>query len=356
VKDAHGKTLLESGFLKPDGDLDGRAHSFTNRLINTGGTLNADHEVWDTRVVAYNNTIQSGRSQLVRYTFHMPAAALGPITLTATVRYRRFDQHFMDFGMKMAAGQHYKEPVIDMASASRTIAVGENLPVAPAASENKEWMRWNDYGIALLDAQQYSASVDAFRQVARLRPDYADAYTNQAVVEIQWERYADARAHLAQALEHLPNDSRALYYRALVERNQGQLDAAVADLRQVAEVFPRSRDAHRELGFSLYQEHKYAEARAEYETVQTIDPDDLSAHYILAILYRRLGLKEKAAEQSAIFADHKDDPGANVYALEYLRGHPDVASESVVWHTHDLDAPANRVQGPLPSNFSGTEN
>ncbi|MEI9969061.1 MAG: tetratricopeptide repeat protein [Terracidiphilus sp.] len=32
--------------------------------------------------------------------------------------------------------------------------------------------------------------------------------------------------------------------------------------------FPRSRDAHRELGFSFYQQHKYQEARTEYETVQ----------------------------------------------------------------------------------------
>ena len=51
----------------------------------------------DTRVVAYNNTIQSGRSQIVRYSFHMPPAALGPVTLTASVKYKRFNQHFIDF-------------------------------------------------------------------------------------------------------------------------------------------------------------------------------------------------------------------------------------------------------------------
>ena len=116
VKDHAGKTLFESGFLKPNGDLDERAHSFTNRLINTRGTLNAEHQVWDTRIVAYNNTIQSGRSQIVRYSFHMPPASVGPISLTATVKYRRFDQHFMDFGMNMSSGKHYDQPVIDMVS------------------------------------------------------------------------------------------------------------------------------------------------------------------------------------------------------------------------------------------------
>jgi tetratricopeptide (TPR) repeat protein len=334
VKDAAGKVLSESGFMKPGGDLDERAHSFTNRLINAKGTLNDLHQVWDNRVVAYNNTIQAGRSQVVRYSFRMPADAAGAVTLTATVKYRRFDQHFMDFGM----GKHYEEPVVDMVSASRTIRVGQNAASTPDASENKEWMRWNNYGIALLDAQQYAASLDAFHHVATLRPDYADAYTNMAIVEIQWERYADARPHLEQALKISPNNARALYYRALVERNEGSLDLAVADLQSVLKSFPRSRDAHRELGFSFYQQHKYPQALAEYEALQGIDPDDLAAHYNLSILYRRLGNKEKAAEEAARFADQKDDPTAATYALEFLRSHTELANESVPWHAHELDS------------------
>ena len=71
--------------------------------------------------------------------------------------------------------------------------------------------------------------------------------------------------------------------------------------------------------------------------MQEIDPDDLAAHYNLSILYRRLGMKAKAAEQAAMFADQKDDPTASTYALEYLRKHTEIANESVVWHVHELD-------------------
>jgi tetratricopeptide (TPR) repeat protein len=338
VKDASGKLLSESGFLKPNGDLDPEAHSFTNRLINVDGGLNDLHQVWNNRVVAYNNTVQSGRSQVVRYTFAMPADASGAVTVTATVKYRRFDQHFMDFGM----AKHYEEPVVDMVSESRLIRVGDNAPTAPGPNENKEWMRWNNYGIGLLDAQQYAASYAAFQQVAKLRPDYADAYTNMAIVDIQWERYNDARPNLAKALELSPNNARALYYRALVERNQGDLDRAIADFEEMARQYPDSRDAHRELGFTLYQEHKYAEALKQYEELQQIAPDDLAAHYNLAILYRRMGDRQKAAIEARAFADQKDDPGATTYALEFLRKHPELANESVTWHTHILKtAPAS---------------
>jgi len=330
VKDSAGKTIMDSGAIGQDGELDSGAHSFTNRLVNTSGVLNDLHQVWDTRIIAFNNTIISGRSQIVRFGFKIPAGTAGPITLTAKVNYRRFNQRFIEFGL----GKHYQLPVVEMASRTRTIALGANQPAPPDAEDNPLWMRWNNYGIGLLDAQQYADSAAAFEHVAQLRPDYADAYTNVAIADYSWQRYDQSRTQLEKALKLSPKNARALYYLALVERIQGNLDAAVADLREMAAQYPRSRDAHRELGFSLYQQHKYDEARQEYETVQSIDPDDLAAHYILSIVYRRLGMKDKAAVEAAAFADQKDDPTANTYALDFLSKHPEITAESVPWHVH----------------------
>jgi Flp pilus assembly protein TadD len=330
VKDSAGKTIVDSGAIGQDGELDPGAHSFTNRLVNTSGVLNDLHQVWDTRIIAFNNTIISGRSQIVRFGFKIPAGTAGPITLTAKVNYRRFNQRFIEFGL----GKHYQLPVVEMASRTRTIALGANQPAPPDAEDNPLWMRWNNYGIGLLDAQQYADSAAAFERVAQLRPDYADAYTNVAIANYSWQRYDQSRTQLEKALKLSPKNARALYYLALVERIQGNLDAAVADLREMAAQYPRSRDAHRELGFSLYQQHKYDEARQEYETVQSIDPDDLAAHYILSIVYRRLGMKDKAAVEAAAFADQKDDPTANTYALDFLSKHPEITAESVPWHVH----------------------
>lgn len=334
AKDAAGRTLMHSGGLLPSGDLDPSAHSFTNRLINDRGTLNDLHQVWDTRVVAYNNTIASGRAQIVRYRFRVPQDEAGSITITAKVNYRRFNQHFINWVM----GKHYDMPVVEMASRTRTLAMGANAPAPPDQADNPDWMRWNNYGIGLLDAQQYAESARAFERVAQMRPDYADAWTNIAVADFSWQRYGEARAHLEKALQLAPHNARALYYLALVERIQGRPDAGIADLLEVITQFPRSRDAYRERGFAFFQQHKYEEARAEYQAVQSIDPDDLSAHYMLSIVYRRLGMKEKAAHEAAEFADQKDDPTANIYALEFLRKHPEITSESVPWHVHSATA------------------
>jgi tetratricopeptide (TPR) repeat protein len=253
--------------------------------------------------------------------------------------------------MDQTGQQHYPMPIIDVASQTRTLKIGENPPVTPATEENKEWMRWNNYGIALLDAQQYEPSVKAFKQVAALRPDYADAYTNMAVVEISWERYNDAKPNLAKALALLPGDPRALYYRALVERNAGQVKEAIEDLKAMLAKYPLAKDGLRELGFSYYQQHDYEDSKAAYEKLQAIDPDDLAAHYQLAILYRRLGEKQKAAIESAKFADQKDDPTASTYALEFLRKHAEVASESVVWHTHDITGDPVKVPTKIEYHY-----
>jgi tetratricopeptide (TPR) repeat protein len=347
LKNASGKTLVESGFIQPDGDLDPSAHSFTNRLINTKGELNDIHQIWHNRVLAYNNSIQSGRSQLVRYRFRLPKTGKGPYTITATVKYRRFNQHFVDY---VFSQKHYPEPVMEIASESRTLFIGDNKPVPPGLDENPEWMRWNNYGIALLDAQQYAASVHAFERVVSLRPDYADAFTNMGVVEISWERYNDAKANLAKALALLPGDPRALYYRALLERNAGQVDEAITDLNAMVAAYPRSKDGWRELGFSYYQKHDYPNALDAYEKLQGIDPDDLAAHYQLAILYRRTGDKARAAVESAKFAEQKDDPTASEYALQYLGKHPEVAAESVTWHTHDLTG--DKPKGPVKVQYT----
>ena len=339
AKDAAGRTLAHSGALQHDGSLDPGAHSFTNRLINVNGQLNDLHQVWDTRVIAYNNTITSGRSQIVRYEFKIPKDATGPISMTARVNYRRFNQHFIDFAME----KHYDEPVVEMAARTRTFVIGANSATPPDPNDNALWMRWNNYGIGLLDAQQYAESERAFENVAQFRPDYADAYTNIAIADFSWQRYGTSQTNLEEALKISPHNARALYYLALVDRIQGRPDAAIADLLDVITQFPRSRDAHRELGFSFYQQHKYQEARTEYETVQSIDPDDLAAHYILSIVYRRLGMPKEASREAAAFSDQKDDPTANVYALDFLRKHPEVTAESVPWHVH-RDRPVENVE------------
>ena len=343
--DSTGKEIYHSGFIKADGKLDERAHSFTNRPVNTEGTFVDNHKVWTIHSVAYDNSVQAGRSTLIRYEFQIPANARGAISITAKVNYRHLRQSYLN---NIFGDDHPAYPIVEIASRTRTLNLGDNPVTKPEPNDNADWMRWNNLGISFLDQLQYSEAIDAFAHVVKLRPDYADAYTNIGLTNIEWEKYASARGGLEKSLELAPDNARALYYLALVERRAGHSDAEVADLQKVIAKFPQSRDARRELGISYYQQRRPQEAMEQFEALQAIDPDDLAAHYNLALLYRRMGLKDKAKEQSAMFVTKKVDPGAPTYSLDFLRKHPEISIESVPWHVH-TNMPHTENAGAEPS-------
>jgi tetratricopeptide (TPR) repeat protein len=331
VQDAAGATIYESGFLKPDGLIDPSAHSFTNRPVDVTGEFVDNHKVWMIHSVAYDNTIQSGRSALVRYEFRIPRNIKGSVTIMAAVEYRHLRQSYLN---NVLGKDHPAYPVVELASRSRTFDIGENPASTPAAEDNPDWMRWNNVGIGYLDELQYDEATNAFEQVIRMRPDYKDGYINLAVAYIEWEKYAEARAPLEKALSLRADDARALYYLALVERRQRHSEAEIADFEKVVAQYPNSRDARRELGISYYQQHRSDEAMQQFKALQQIDPDDLAAHYNLAVLYRRMGMKKQATEEAAQYTMKRIDPGAPTYSLQFLRLHPEMNTESVPWHVH----------------------
>lgn len=341
VRDASSKEIYHSGFLKPDGSVDERAHSFTNRPVDANGEFVDNHKVWLVHSVAYDNTIQPGRSALVRYEFKIPEGAKGPLTVTAKLNYRHLRKSYLD---NIFGKDHPAYPIIEIGSRTRTLNLGENPAAPPNPMDNPDWMRWNNLGIAYLDQLQYADAMRAFERAVKLRPDYADGLINIGLAFIEWEKYSEARPSLEQALELSPNNARALYYLALVERREAHFDEELADLQRVVIQFPQARDPRRELGIAYYQRHDYPQALEQFEALQKIDPDDLAAHYNLAVLYRRMGMKDKAAAQAAEFATKQVDPGAPSYSLEYLRKHPEISIESVPWHMH-TDLPASASHG-----------
>ncbi|HVN05774.1 MAG TPA: tetratricopeptide repeat protein [Bryobacteraceae bacterium] len=342
VRDSTGKDIYHSGYLNPDGTRDQRSHSFTNKPVNMDGDFVDNHKVWTIHSVAYDNTIQAGRSTLVRYEFHIPDDVKGPLSVTARVNYRHLRQSYLN---NVLGDDHPAYPIVELASRTRTLNIGDNPAAGPDPKDNPDWMRWNNIGIAYLDQLQYADAMHAFEQVVKLRPDYADGHINIGLTYIEWEKYSAARPDLEQALALSPNNPRALYYMALVERREGHYDEEVADLQRVVTQYPQARDPRRELGIAYYQRHGYQEAIEQFEALQKIDPDDLAAHYNLAVLYRRVGMKEKAAEQAALFATKQVDPGAPTYSLEYLRKHPEISTESVPWHMHTDIVPAPVASG-----------
>jgi len=336
VSDDAGKALYRSGFIKPDGYLDESAHNYKTYLVKSDGTYNDKHHIWRTRVFAQNNQINSGRSDVARYQFHVPANVTGALHLTARARYRRFTRVFSDYVL----GKSVDYPIVTMATTEYAMQIGDNS--AKAADPNDktavpDWRRWNNYGIALFDQRQYPLAIDAFTRAAELDEKYRPmAQVNRAMAYIELEQYDEAANILEAVVKANPTNMRALFQQARIFMKRGLLDQAESNIRQVLTAFPRDRISLQQLGELCKIKRDYQGALECFEKILAIDPEDLGAHYNLMLIYRKLGRTEEAKREAKIFADLKDDPGALSLANQFLRKHPEMSNESVYWHVHEL--------------------
>ncbi len=345
VSDTQDKVLYKSGFIKPDGYLDEKAHTYKTWLVKENGDLNDLHFIWKTKVVAQNMAIQSGRSDLARYKFTVPKNIGGQLKLTAKLQYRRFTRVFQDY----ALGKKIDYPIVTMAKTERILNVGnetKSQPVDPKAMP--DWKRWNNYGIALFDQRQFPQAADAFDEVIDFDvKDYKPfAITNKALALMEMGGWQEADKLVDKALSIDANNMRAVFQRGRISRVRSRLDEAEADFKKVLEQYPRDRLTLQQLGElakiksdTVAPEERVNQlkiAQNYYNQVLAIDPEDVGAHYNMMVICQKLGERELAKKEALIFKDLKDDPQVTSLAGNFLQANWNIGNESLPFHTHDL--------------------
>jgi tetratricopeptide (TPR) repeat protein len=168
----------------------------------------------------------------------------------------------------------------------------------------------------------------------------SDGLGNMSLANSSYEKYGPALEYLDQALQKNPKSMRAHFYKGLILRLQNRWDEAIQELEPVVAAYPQFRQARQELGYAYFLEKRYAPAREQFEALQQINPDDLSAHYYLSLIYSSLGMKQEAAREGALYSEHRDDSGAQLLALHFRYEHADVAHENEPYHVHDNSMPS----------------
>ena len=67
---------------------------------------------------SFKRTIPAGSSDIASYTFPVPVWAKGPLTVSAVVRYRKFNQRYAQWALN---DEHIRLPIVDMASDSLAV-------------------------------------------------------------------------------------------------------------------------------------------------------------------------------------------------------------------------------------------
>src|SRR5205814_6061602 len=101
--------------------------------------------------------------------------------------------------------------------------------------------RWNDWGIGLLLQGDLKGAEYAFRRVTEAEPEYADGWLNVARALIQEGETDAAKPFIARALQIDSKLGRIYYFQALIEKADGDYDAALKSLERVKSQYPRDR-------------------------------------------------------------------------------------------------------------------
>lgn len=336
ARDAAGRVVYQSGAVNPDGSLEASAHAYRTIPIDSSGNPITRHDIWNTRVAAFDRHIPAGRSDLGCFSFRVPADARLPLRLTARLNYRRFNRDYLKWVERDTKG--VTSPVTLMAEAAATLDAGPRRSALVSQSPTPDpelRKRWRSYGVALFDLQRYEEAAAAFERALGFAPkgsaDEAASCVDVAMALMRLERAGDssatlerAEAYIARALEAAPAYARARFFRGLLGVKRFDYTRALADLKGLAREFPRDRQTWHQVAALYLLQHRDREAVAAYEHVLEIDPDDNEANFKLAGLYWRFRMIDRAKPaQDAYQARHPDTVGETLRRT-YLRARPEI--------------------------------
>ena len=202
----------------------------------------------DIFVPLYNHQVPPGAADLTRVSFAVPPDAAGPITVEASVRYRKFDAGYMRhvFG----ADRRNDLPVMTLA-ADRVVfgdgaAAVAGAPSAATAAADAvpvpDAERWLDAAIAHFRTASRAPGKGQWGLVDELFARAAAAgrvegLLGRARTALLDGRLADAVDHLRMAASKHPGEIpwAIAYWSAVIDLQQGEYDRAIDGFRQVSE-------------------------------------------------------------------------------------------------------------------------
>jgi tetratricopeptide (TPR) repeat protein len=350
--DAKGRVLAWSGRVEDNGrgPVEKGAHFYRSYQLDGEGNPINKRNAWQTRSLLYVRLIPPGAADTVHFRLPIPNNVEGPVTLEARLNYRKFSDYFTKYAFAGVAqpgraGLDFDSrtytfntkpvpdmPIVTLASAKTAIAVGQ--PRWQPLPRRLDRERWNDWGIGLLLQGDLKGAEYAFRRVTEIEPSYADGWVNVARALIQEGETGAAQPFLDEALKLSPRLARAHFFRAMIQRVDGDYNGALKSLAKVRDQYPRDRVVLNQIGRILFLDRRYQEAVKVLDEVLAVDPEDVQAHYDLMLCYRGLGQTEKAAHEEALFRRFKADEASQQLTARPRQLSPEDNNERQPIHDH----------------------
>lgn len=126
VTDANNQTIYQSGHVLPSNEVDPNAYFYRALAIDRKGDLVWKHDLFNRIGESFKRVVPAGKSDVTEYTFSIPSWTKGPITINATLKYRKLNDMYARWALK----ESYKPiPIIDVARDSLTIPIKMKAPI-----------------------------------------------------------------------------------------------------------------------------------------------------------------------------------------------------------------------------------
>ena len=156
-------------------------------------------------------------------------------------------------------------------------------------------------GVAWMQLGDMQSALPHLERARELEPRRALTLVAIGLAHNQSKRYPEAKAVLEEALRLAPEDPEALAAMAEAEEGLGEHDAAERHARRALELAPRHGEALLVLGLVHMQRERHADARAAFESSLAAAPGSARAHYQLSLACARLGDRDCAAREVALY-------------------------------------------------------
>jgi tetratricopeptide (TPR) repeat protein len=366
-KDAAGRTIYWSGRVEDGGrgPVERGAHFYRAYLIDENGNAINKRNAWQARSTLYVRLIPPGAADVAHFRVRIPKDARGPITFEARLNYRKFSWYYTQFSYAGvpgpgAAGPSFDDrkftfepvniprnvsgrikreipelPILTLAKAEAKLELADAPSAWRPVVRKQDRERWNDWGIGLLLQGDLKGAEYAFREVTEAEPGYADGWLNVARALIQEGETEAAKPYIERALAINSRLGRVHFFKAMVEKADGDYDAALGSLETARAQYPRDRVVLNQVGRIRFLKRDYAGTVKALQAALAVDPEDLQAHYNLMLAWRGLGQTEKAAREEALFKRFKADEAAQALTAKPRMLSPEDNNERQAIHEHD---------------------
>lgn len=154
-------------------------------------------------------------------------------------------------------------------------------------------------GSAAFNEKRFDEAEKKFLSVIRSDADFLNAYLMLAKIRYYNRGFAEAASILDEIIERDPDHAGALYWkaRALVMSDPDTVELPVELLEKVLETHSSHIPARLLLSLLYEKKGNHREAMQQYITVLREEENLISARGNLAILYMRLGLRERGRSE-----------------------------------------------------------